>query len=50
MVVKEKLLKENVLKEKAKNVYKNLSEEEKEFKRQCSRKRYNKLKENWAKL
>ena len=37
-------------KEKVKNVYKNLSEEEKELKRQYSRNRYNKLKENLAKL
>ena len=40
----------DVLKEKAKNVYKNLSGEEKELKRQYSRNRYNKLKENWAKI
>ena len=39
-----------VLKEKARNKYKNLIEEEKELKRQYSRNRYNKLKENWAKL
>ena len=37
-------------KEKVKNVYKNLSEEEKELKRLYSRNRYNKLKENLAKL
>ena len=37
-------------KEKVKNVYKNLSEEEKELKRKYSRNRYNKLKENLAKL
>ena len=40
----------DVLKEKAKNVYKNLSEEEKELTEQYSRNRNNKLKENWAKL
>ena len=41
----------DVLKEKAKNVCKNLSEEEeKKLKRQYSRNRYNKLKENEAKL
>ena len=40
----------DVLKEKARNKYKNLIEEEKELKRQYSRDRYNKLKENWAKL
>ena len=34
----------DVFKEKAKNVHKNLSEEEKELKRQYSRNRYNKLK------
>ena len=38
----------DVLKEKARNKYKNLIEEEKELKRQYSRIRYNKLKENWA--
>ena len=40
----------DVLKEKARNKRKNLTEEEKELKRQYSRDRYNKLKENWAKL
>ena len=40
----------DVLKEKATNIYKNLTEEEKELKRQYSRDSYNKLKENWAKL
>ena len=48
MVVKKKLLNKDVLKEKARNKYKNLIEEEKELKRQYSRNRYNKLKENWA--
>ena len=47
MVVKKKLL--NIIKTiKARNKYKNLIEEEKELKRQYSRNRYNKLKENWA--
>ena len=36
----------DVLKEKARNKYKNLTEEEKELKKQYSRDRYNKLKEN----
>ena len=36
----------DVLNEKAKNVYRNLSEEEKEVKRLYSKDRYNKLKEN----
>ena len=40
----------DVLKEKARNKYKNLTKEEKELKRQYSRDRYNKSKENWAKL
>ena len=40
----------DVLKENARNKYKNLTEEEKELKRQSSMDRYNKLKENWAKL
>ena len=40
----------DVLKEKAKNVYRNLSEEAKEVKRLYSKDRYNKLKENWTKL
>ena len=42
----------DVLKENARNKYKNknLTEEENELKRQYSRNRYNKLKENWAKL
>ena len=40
----------DVLKEKETNIYKNLTEEEKELKRQYSRDSYNKLKENWAKL
>ena len=35
----------DVLKEKAKNAYRNLSEEEKEVKRLYSKDRYNKLKE-----
>ena len=35
----------NVFYKKAKNVYRNLSEEEKEVKRQNSKDRYNKLKE-----
>ena len=35
----------DVLKEKAKNVYRNLSEEEKEVERLYSKDRYNKLKE-----
>ena len=37
----------DVLKQKAINRYKNLTEEEKELKRQYSRGRYNKLKENY---
>ena len=41
---------EDVLKEKARNKYKNLTEAEKELKRQHSRDRYSKLKENWDKL
>ena len=41
---------EDVLKEKARNTYKNLTEQGKELKRQYSTDRYNKLKENWAKL
>ena len=40
----------DVSKEKARTKYKNLTEEEKELKRQYSTYRYNKLKENWAKL
>ena len=44
MVVKEKLNK-HVIKEKANGKYKNLSEEEKEAKRQFSKNRYNKMKE-----
>ena len=36
----------DVLKEKAKNRYKDLSKEEKEKKRQYSKNRYNKMKEN----
>ena len=40
----------NVLKENARNKYKNFTEEEKELKRQYSMDRYNRLKENWAKL
>ena len=40
----------DVLKEKATNKYKNLTEEEKELKTQYPRDSYNKLKENWAKL
>ena len=36
---------EDVLKEKANSKYKNLTEEEKEAKRQYSRNRYNKIKE-----
>ena len=35
----------DVLKEKARNKYKNLTEEGKELKIQCSKNRYNKLKE-----
>ena len=35
----------DVIKEKARNKYKNLSEEEKESKRQYSKNRYNKMKE-----
>ena len=34
------------IKEKAKNKYKNVTEEEKKLKKQCSRNRYNKLKQN----
>ena len=37
----------DALKEKARNKYKNLTEEEKELKRQYSKGRYNKLKENY---
>ena len=37
----------DVLKQKAINRHKNLTEEEKESKRQYSRERYNKLKENY---
>ena len=37
----------DVLKEKARNKYKNLSEEEREAKRQYRRDRYKKLKKNW---
>ena len=40
----------DVLKEKAKNVYRNLSEEEKEVKRLYSKDRYNKLKEKLSKV
>ena len=35
------------IKEKARNKYKNLTEEKKELKRQYSRKRYNKLKQQY---
>ena len=35
------------IKEKARNKYKNFTEEEKELKRQYSRKRYNKLKQQY---
>ena len=41
---------ENVLKGKERNKYKNLTEEEKELKRQYLRNRYHKLKENWVEL
>ena len=41
---------EDVLKDKVRNKYKSLAEEEKELKRQYSRDRYNKSKENWVKL
>ena len=37
----------DLLKEKARNRYKNLTEEEKKMKRQYSKDRYNKLKENY---
>ena len=55
MVVKKKLLKitliiKNVLKEKANNVYRNFSEEEKEVKRLYSKDRYSKLKEKSSKV
>ena len=40
----------DVLKEKARNKYRNLSEEEREAKRQYSRDRYKKIKEKLGKL
>ena len=57
MVVKKKLLNiiktidnKDEIKEKEKNKYKNLSEEEKEAKKQYSKNRYKKMKENDSKL